>query len=1019
MINYNGFNPYLLTCYKPPFEKIRIGKDYDGGYVICDIPNINYELILGCGVSDDISFEEQFCDKYKNAPCYLYDGSIDSINLINKNMIFIKKNINNFNDENNTNLHDIINKYSNIFLKMDIEGYEIQWIKSLNDEQLNKINQIVIEFHFPFEDYKKDVFNKLNKYFILVHFHGNNCCGIKNHNGINIPNVFECTYLHRKFFNNNYELNTDPIPGILDMKNIIVNDEIFINYEPFVNNISVFESNVIIKERNELITMFDDNVNKLFCNLKIPKKIIQTWENKNFEPEFQKIVDSWKDNNPEYDYILFDNHECYTFIKDNFDKNVLNTYESIIPGAFKADLFRYCYLYINGGVYVDIDTLCIGKLDNFLLANIEFVVPIDLNVYLAEGQHNLFNTFIASIPKHPALLECINKIIYNVKHNIVYPSKLDFTGPGLLGRCVNKYIGNNETESFVDKQGISNNIHFLNFEEGIEYVKDLNGNILFQNKNGNKQIIQLYNQECNKLKEYVCWVSCLKNKIINYDILMNHNKMIYYDFFDRRKNTFIKSHQLILDRLKNNNDKIYNIVELGSTRSFVNGGEEGCLSTNIKYWYPHEPHKWDWGAGIFTKVFSENLIINKNQNYKIYTIDPNNDANIISTTMCSNNPNVSVILNFSSNFLNNFADKIDFLYMDHMETSEEAALIHLQDIKLIIENNLMAPNGIILIDDIAYDIYGGKGKYSIPYLLENNYKILVNEYQVLLVKSYALEFDNNTDIQLDCNKFIFESNVIIKEPKLEIKKYIQNWHNDFSIPNDHINFLKKIAIDFEPHVIYDIGANVLHWTREAHKIWPNSEIIVFDAVQDVEFFYKEHNLKYNIGVLSDEDNKVVKFYGNTYNFGGNSYYKEIGSSKSNEIYPENLYTEYKTNKLSSVVEKNNFQLPDLIKIDVQGAELDIIKGSLTIINNAKFLIVELQHTQYNRGAPLADITIKFLEDNNWELIASKFCNNGPDADYCFKNKKYFCDKFVFENITIKDENNYDTNFIENPEQDLA
>ena len=239
MLTYNGLNPNVLSCYTPPFKKIRIGKDYDGGYIICDIPNINYDLLLGCGVDVDISFESQFCDKYINTLCYLYDGTVNDIYLKNKNMTFIKKNINNFNDENTTNLHEIINKFNNIFLKMDIEGYEIPWIKSLDCKKLNKISQIVIEFHFPFEDNKKDVFEKINKYFIMVHFHANNCCGVRNHNGVIIPNVFECTYLHRRFFNNNYELNIDVIPSILDMKNVIEHDEIYIDYEPFVNKISI------------------------------------------------------------------------------------------------------------------------------------------------------------------------------------------------------------------------------------------------------------------------------------------------------------------------------------------------------------------------------------------------------------------------------------------------------------------------------------------------------------------------------------------------------------------------------------------------------------------------------------------------------------------------------------------------------------------------------------------------------------------------------------------------------------
>ena len=62
----------------------------------------------------------------------------------------IKKNINNFNDDNSLNLHEFIEKYDNIFLKMDIEGWEIPCIVTLNDNQINKLSQIVIEFHFPF-----------------------------------------------------------------------------------------------------------------------------------------------------------------------------------------------------------------------------------------------------------------------------------------------------------------------------------------------------------------------------------------------------------------------------------------------------------------------------------------------------------------------------------------------------------------------------------------------------------------------------------------------------------------------------------------------------------------------------------------------------------------------------------------------------------------------------------------------------------------------------------------------------
>ena len=88
-----SFNPEVLTCYMAPNKKQRLGKDYDGGYVICDIPNVSYNLLLSCGIGDDISFEEHFCDRFKSCPCYAYDGTIEGIGINNNNNIMVIKKI--------------------------------------------------------------------------------------------------------------------------------------------------------------------------------------------------------------------------------------------------------------------------------------------------------------------------------------------------------------------------------------------------------------------------------------------------------------------------------------------------------------------------------------------------------------------------------------------------------------------------------------------------------------------------------------------------------------------------------------------------------------------------------------------------------------------------------------------------------------------------------------------------------------------------------------------------------------
>ena len=220
-----------LTLYEPPFKKIRLGKDYDGGYIICEIPDIEYDLFISAGIDNDISFEEKFCEKYNRTTCYAFDGTINDIKINNTNVKFIKKNIGITENDNITNLHTLINNNQSLFLKMDIEGAEYDWLESLTEEQLNKFSQIVIEFHYPCS---MNVFSKINKFFYLVHFHGNNFCGYCYINNIPVPNVFECTYVNKKYISHP-KLNSQTLPIEIDMKNIKELVDHYIDYPPFVH----------------------------------------------------------------------------------------------------------------------------------------------------------------------------------------------------------------------------------------------------------------------------------------------------------------------------------------------------------------------------------------------------------------------------------------------------------------------------------------------------------------------------------------------------------------------------------------------------------------------------------------------------------------------------------------------------------------------------------------------------------------------------------------------------------------
>lgn len=213
-------------------------------------------------------------------------------------------------------------------------------------------------------------------------------------------------------------------------------------------------------------------------------------------------------------------------------------------------------------------------------------------------------------------------------------------------------------------------------------------------------------------------------------------------------------------------------------------------------------------------------------------------------------------------------------------------------------------------------------------------------------------------------------------------------HSDVSIPQEHIEYLSKI--EFEPNVIFDIGSNALHWHREANKTWPNSKIYCFEAIPSFEDFYIEMGVDYNIGVLSDSDNRQVRFWQNEVNTGGSSYYKENSkySRNADVTFTVENSKMYPTSKLDTIVRVKELPKPDMIKIDVQGCEVDVLKGATETLLSVKHLIVELQHVEYNIGANLIGESLPFIESLGFKLVPNEtsnqyFCSNGPDADYHF------------------------------------
>lgn len=228
------------------------------------------------------------------------------------------------------------------------------------------------------------------------------------------------------------------------------------------------------------------------------------------------------------------------------------------------------------------------------------------------------------------------------------------------------------------------------------------------------------------------------------------NAMKYYasdeetiKYFNRIPLSRYHSFKYCIDHINSKTSlELSKIIELGTSRSYVDGRFPGCNSDVPVYWEPDNPEKWDWSAGCFTRVFGEFA-----NNCEISTVDiQQNHINRCKLMTQDFSNKIKYYVTSSENFLRQLPSKsVDLLYLDtgDMSPIEFTAALHLREAKIIVENDILKDDGLILIDDVRnctpkrdgeISDYG-KAKYSIPYFLENDYKIIMDEYQVILKRN--------------------------------------------------------------------------------------------------------------------------------------------------------------------------------------------------------------------------------------------------------------------------------------------
>jgi FkbM family methyltransferase len=168
---------------------------------------------------------------------------------------------------------------------------------------------------------------------------------------------------------------------------------------------------------------------------------------------------------------------------------------------------------------------------------------------------------------------------------------------------------------------------------------------------------------------------------------------------------------------------------------------------------------------------------------------------------------------------------------------------------------------------------------------------------------------------------------------------------------------------FAPGGIVDIGAHEGHWTRLIRRVFPTPRILMIEARNEQEPALRQvcvdiPRVEYTISLLGRESRASASFHVN--GTGSSMFPERSDTEKILRSIPMRTLDDTLSN--SSVVE------PLFLKLDIQGAELECLRGGVATLPRAEVVQLEVALLTYNEGAPQAAEIISFMNDNDFAMF---------------------------------------------------
>lgn len=252
-----------------------------------------------------------------------------------------------------------------------------------------------------------------------------------------------------------------------------------------LNGVRFYTVIKITREDSSVITKFSQVINLApFPNITIEPdvydntknlELIQTSKSQNVTRSRFYSVCTVLNASFDFKYRFFDDEDVKRFVESHYSNIVKDAMNNLVPGAYISDIFRYCYLYLFGGVYVDCKKIMYVTFDDYINKALNNTSILAKEIFVRDVYDNMsYNAIIVCDKESKVIKIALMYAVFMIVNNVYGDNPLDITGPGCLGEAINYVYENNYNYYY-------RNVIPENKQASLSFVIDINSKRVMKN----------------------------------------------------------------------------------------------------------------------------------------------------------------------------------------------------------------------------------------------------------------------------------------------------------------------------------------------------------------------------------------------------------------------------------------------------------------------------------------------------------------------------------------------------------